>query len=73
MLVQVGWEVGVLSWDEDDRYWKLGQFYVNRGDHRILVPKRIGFGRTLNFAHPVSWLMFAAPVVVGVIVAANKG
>ena len=33
----------------------------------------IGFGRTLNFAHPVSWVMFAAPIVIAVIVAAYKG
>ncbi len=62
-----------MARDDDDRYWKLGQFYVNRDDRRILVPKRIGFGRTLNFAHPLSWVLFAAPVVIGVIVAANKG
>lgn len=61
-----------MNWDDDDRYWKAGQFYFNKDDRRILVPKKIGFGRTLNFAHPVSWIMFAAPIVVGVI-AANKG
>jgi uncharacterized membrane protein len=66
-------EVVVVNWDDDDRYWKLGQFYVNRNDRRIFVSNRFGFGRTLNFAHPVSWLMFAAPIAVGVIVAANKG
>ena len=62
-----------MNWGDDDRYWKLGQFYVNKDDRRILVPKKIGFGRTLNSAHPVSWVMFVAPIVVGVIVAANKG
>lgn len=62
-----------MSRDDDDRHWKLGQFYVNRDDRRVLVPKRIGFGRTLNFAHPVSWLMFAAPIVVALIATANKG
>nr|WP_268874139.1 DUF5808 domain-containing protein [Streptacidiphilus melanogenes] len=43
-----------MNWD-DDRCWKAGQFYFNRDDRRLLVPKRIGFGRTLNFAQPVSW------------------
>ena len=43
-----------VNWD-DDRCWKAGQFYFNRDDRRLLVPKRIGFGRTLNFAQPVSW------------------
>lgn len=63
-----------MNWDDDDgRHWKAGMFYFNRGDSRILVPKRLGFGRTLNFAHPVAWVMFAAPIIIGVIVAANKG
>jgi uncharacterized membrane protein len=62
-----------VSWDDDDRHWKAGQFYFNREDSRILVPKRLGFGRTLNFAHQVSWLLFAAPVVVAVIAGVHKG
>ena len=61
-----------MSWD-DDPHWKAGQFYVNREDQRVLVPKRLGFGRTLNFAHPVSWVIFALPIVVGVIAAVAKG
>jgi hypothetical protein len=40
---------------------------------RILVPKRLGFGRTLNFAHPVSWVLFGAPIAVAVFAAVNKG
>ncbi|MEU6175772.1 DUF5808 domain-containing protein [Streptantibioticus parmotrematis] len=62
-----------MNQDDDDRYWKLGQFYVNRDDPRVLVPKRLGFGRTLNFGRPVSWLLFAAPIAVGVFTAAHKG
>jgi uncharacterized membrane protein len=61
-----------MDWD-DDRCWKAGQFYFNRDDSRILVPKRLGFGRTLNFAHPVSWVLFAAPIAVAVFAAVNKG
>jgi len=58
---------------DDDRHWTAGQFYFNRDDHRILVPKRLGFGRTLNFAHPVSWVLFAAPIAIAVIAGAPKG
>ena len=63
---------GIVNWD-DDRCWKAGQFYFNRDDRRILVPKRLGFGRTLNFAHPVAWVLFAAPIIIAVIAGAPKG
>ena len=43
-------------------HWRLGVFYFNRQDRRLFVPKRRGFGRTLNFAHVGAWL------IVGVIV-----
>ena len=58
---------------DDDRYWVAGLFYVNREDRAVLVPKRhgglfgSGLGRTLNFAHPVSWFLLAVPIVVAVI------
>lgn len=39
----------------DDRYWRLGIFYVNRDDPAVLVEKRFGIGYTLNFARPASW------------------
>ena len=58
---------------DDDRHWRAGQFYFNRDDRRILVPKRLGFGRTLNFAHPVSWLLFALPIAIAVIAGAPRG
>jgi len=62
-----------MSWD-DDRHWIAGTIYFNRADSRILVPKRLGFGlgRTLNLAHPVSWLVLAAPVFVAVAVALSQ-
>jgi len=34
--------------------------YSNKDDPRIWVPKLGGVGSTLNFAHPVSWLILAA-------------
>jgi len=40
--------------------------YRNKDDPRIWVPKLGGPGATLNFAHPVSWLILAAFLVVPV-------
>ena len=45
-------------------------FYVNSDDPSIFVEKRFGIGYTLNFAHPVSWLILGlgilAPLAVAV-------
>lgn len=40
-----------------DRFWKGGLFYFNRDDPAFLVEKRFGFGYSVNFAHPVAWLI----------------
>jgi uncharacterized membrane protein len=37
---------------------------VNPEDPALLVEKRFGFGWTLNFANPMSWVLLAA--IVGV-------
>lgn len=42
-----------------DNHWKLGMFYINRSDPSLIVEKRFGVGWTLNFGHPVSWVMMA--------------
>lgn len=47
----------------DDAQWKAGLWYYNPSDPKWLVTKRFGVGWTLNFAHPISWLM------IGVILA----
>ncbi|WP_406826626.1 DUF5808 domain-containing protein [Pedobacter sp. KACC 23697] len=40
--------------------WKWGIFYFNKNDRRLIVPKRIKIlGWTLNFAHPLSYLIIA--------------
>ncbi len=36
----------------DSKYYKWGFFYSNKSDKRIVVPKRYGFGYSLNFAQP---------------------
>lgn len=44
------------QWHQDPRNWKLGIFYFNKLDPRIMPPKRIKFlGWTLNFAHWQAW------------------
>lgn len=45
--------------DERDS-WRWGSLvYVNSQDSRLFVPKRLGFGWTLNFGRPASWLVLA--------------
>ena len=51
----------------DDRFWKAGLFYVNPDDSALMVPKRYGFGYTLNFGQPVCWLLFAAILLIPVL------
>ena len=56
----------------DDRYWKAGTIYYNRNDPSILVAKRFGVGWTLNFGHPISWLvlscLLALPIVLIIVI-----
>jgi uncharacterized membrane protein len=60
--------------DDDDRHWLAGTIYFNREDKRVLVPKKLGlgFGRTLNLAQPVSWLVLLAPVIVAILIALSR-
>lgn len=41
----------------DDNHWKWGVFYFNPKNRSVFVPKRLGIGWTINFAHPVSWII----------------
>jgi uncharacterized membrane protein len=47
--------------------YKWGIFYYNPSNPKIWVPKRMGMGWTLNFAHPLSYLFLA--VIIAVIIA----
>jgi len=51
----------------DARFWKAGLFYFNPGDSALMVPKRDGFGYTVNFGRPVSWLIFVAIILLGLV------
>lgn len=37
-------------------------FYFNREDSNIFIPRRYGYGFSLNYASPVSWLIILALV-----------
>jgi uncharacterized membrane protein len=57
---------------QNDNYWKLGLFYVNPVDPAFFVSKRSGIGWTLNFGHPMSWIIsigiIAIPIVISITV-----
>jgi uncharacterized membrane protein len=48
----------------DTRFWKAGVFYVNPEDSALFVPKRYGFGYTLNFGRPAAWVFMAVVLAV---------
>jgi uncharacterized membrane protein len=41
-----------------------GAFYADRGDPALFVPKRYGFGYTLNFGHPAALPLLAATLAL---------
>lgn len=43
---------------DDDRFWKLGLFYVNKNDPSLFIEKRFGIGWSVNLARPLVWLLF---------------
>jgi uncharacterized membrane protein len=47
-----------------DEHWKAGLWYYNPNDAALFVPKRIGFGYTLNMAHPTAWLLMGATLLL---------
>lgn len=49
---------------DEDKYWKGGMFYMNKNDPSIMVEKRFGVGWTLNFAHPISWIVLLVPLLL---------
>ncbi|MFD5475701.1 DUF5808 domain-containing protein [Streptomyces sp. NPDC127105] len=52
---------------DDERHW-YGIFYYDRDGPRVVVPKRYGWGRTLNYGRPMAWVWtFGAPAAVAVL------
>jgi uncharacterized membrane protein len=54
--------------EEIEKYRKNqdSYFYFNKQDSNFIVPKTYGFGFTLNFANPISWVFIA--VIIGLMV-----
>ncbi|HUA99902.1 MAG TPA: DUF5808 domain-containing protein [Terracidiphilus sp.] len=52
--------------DATPSHWKLGVFYFNRDDSRILVPKRSRLGWTLNMGRPIIWAMGAVVLAIAI-------
>ncbi|MDR3070647.1 MAG: DUF5808 domain-containing protein [Propionibacteriaceae bacterium] len=48
----------------DDRFWKLGQFYFNPDDPALFVEKRFGVGYTVNLARPTTWVLLGGLLVL---------
>ena len=44
--------------------WEWGFFYYNKNDERSIVPKRIGWGWTLNFAHKKAVIGFILIILI---------
>ena len=59
---------GITSYD-DDQYWKAGIFYFNKNDPSIFVEKRFGVGWTLNFGHPIGYLVLFLPIIIILVIA----
>ncbi|KHE72492.1 hypothetical protein LD39_04265 [Halobacillus sp. BBL2006] len=51
---------------DDDRYWKLGQFYINKNDPALFLEKRFGIGWTINLASPFAWLILITIILLAV-------
>lgn len=49
---------------DDERYWIGGILYKNPDDPALFVPKRFGFGWTLNFGHPKARLFLLVLLLV---------
>lgn len=68
LIAKVGAEGGSQQLLRDnDRFWKLGIFYVNPEDPALFLPERFGVGWTMNWGRPSAW------VVLGVLVVAIVG
>ena len=53
------------KWHADSNNWKLGIFYFNKEDKRIVVPKRIVLlGWTINFANPIVYVILIGLIFI---------
>ena len=59
--------------EKNNANYTLGVFYYNPNDPRVSVPKRWGYGSTLNFARAGSYLILAIPFLIGAAIVASVG
>ncbi len=53
------------KWSRDPKNWKMGFFYYNKEDKRLLPPKKIpAMGWTVNFANPYSIFLFVLILLI---------
>lgn len=63
------------KWHKDPNNWKLGIFYYNKEDKRILPPKRMAWaGWTVNFANSLSVAVFVLVIItiIGITIFSSK-
>lgn len=49
---------------DNDKYWKLGQFYFNKNDPSLFLEKRFGVGWTINLARPQAWIILLTILIL---------
>lgn len=49
---------------DNDKHWKLGQFYFNKNDPAIFIEKRFGIGWSANFARPMTWILIISIIIL---------
>lgn len=52
----------------DDRFWKMGLFYVNKNDPSIFIEKRFGIGFTFNYGRIESYLITGGIILFVIII-----
>ena len=48
----------------DPSFWKAKIFYYNPNDPGLWIPRKWGWGHTLNMARPASWAIVCALIVI---------
>ncbi|WP_101773571.1 DUF5808 domain-containing protein [Peptostreptococcus faecalis] len=55
--------------EEDDKYWHLaGTIYVNKDDPALFVPKRVGYGSSINLGNKKGILCFVGILLLTVVI-----
>lgn len=60
--------MGVTDLEEDEGFWIGGLLYFNKNDPSIFVEKRFGVGWTINFAHPIGYLLIFIPIILIIVI-----